>query len=164
MIHIDIIYKSDLWKKEKISKNYINKVINIAAEYISFNSLCSKDNTEISCVLADNEFITKLNKNYRNIDKATNVLSFPTGEINNENIPEINLGDIILSHSKIYEESEKYQKSFINHFTHLLIHGFLHLIGYDHIKEDERKEMENIEISILEKLNIDNPYRMANNN
>lgn len=108
-------------------------------------------NSEISIVLSNNPFIQDLNKTYRNKDKPTNVLSFPQNEPNM-------LGDIIISFETIKQESIEQQKEMKNHFTHMLVHGCLHLLDYDHECDKDAKIMEALEISILHDLSIKNPY------
>lgn len=112
-------------------------------------------NGEICVLLADDEKLHELNKTWRFIDKPTNVLSFPHdggGQI---------LGDIAISLQTLQKEAIEQNKSLQDHFAHLLIHGILHLLGFDHINEDEAIEMETIEIELLESLNISNPYEMG---
>lgn len=107
------------------------------------------------CVLfADDEKLKTLNKTWRNIDKPTNVLSFPH---ENEQI----LGDIAISLETLQKEAIEQSKNLQDHFTHLLIHGILHLLGYDHIEEKDAKEMESLEIELLGALNIANPYEIG---
>ena len=105
---------------------------------------------ELSLVLADDAFVQELNKNYRGKDKPTNVLSFPQD-------PPL-LGDIVLALDTVLREADEQGKRFEDHCTHLLIHGFLHLLGHDHEEEEEAAVMENIEIQILASLGIKNPY------
>ena len=108
-------------------------------------------------MLANNKFIQNLNSEYRGKDKPTNVLSFPACDKTGY-IIRGPLGDIILAHETILQESEAETKGFEAHMTHLLLHGLLHLLGYDHIEDDEAHEMERIEIEILQKIGIKNPY------
>ena len=68
------------------------------------------------------------------------------------------MGDIIFSYDTIKKEAEEQNKTFLNHFIHMLVHSYLHLFAYDHIKENERRKMETMEIEILKIINIDNPY------
>ena len=75
-----------------------------------------------------------------------------------ETLPVMCLGDMVFSYETIEKEAEEQNKTFKNHFTHMLIHSYLHLFAYDHIKAKERKEMESIEIEILKNFGIDNPY------
>ena len=106
---------------------------------------------EVSVVLADDREVQNLNKTFRQKDKPTNVLSFPS-------TVEGELGDIILAYETIMREAEEAGISPLNHTLHLIIHGFLHLLGYDHEEESEAQHMENMEIQILKTLNISNPY------
>ena len=108
---------------------------------------------ELSIVLADNEFVQGLNKQWRGKDKPTNVLSFPQDE------PGL-LGDIILAYETVLAESELQNKDFADHTAHLLVHGLLHLLGHDHEEDHEAETMETLEISILQALNIKNPYKI----
>jgi probable rRNA maturation factor len=105
---------------------------------------------EVSVVLSNDEFIQELNKDYRGKDKPTNVLSFP-------NEPPM-LGDIILAIETIENEAISQKKQFEDHLSHLIVHGTLHLLGYDHIEDEEAEEMEALEIEILGRLGINNPY------
>lgn len=106
---------------------------------------------ELSVLLTDDAEIQQLNKNFREKDYATNVLSFPDGENGY-------LGDIAISFDRLSEESHNENKSFNDHFAHLLVHGCLHLMGYDHMDEEEAQEMESLEIHILRDMGIKNPY------
>lgn len=106
---------------------------------------------EISIVFADDKTLQGLNKTYRQKDKSTNVLSFPSDE-------EGELGDILLAYETILKESAENGISPLHHTLHLIVHGFLHLLGYDHQEETEAEHMEQMEIHILKHLNISNPY------
>jgi probable rRNA maturation factor len=108
---------------------------------------------EISVVLSDDQHVQSLNKTYRQKDKPTNVLSF-----NSEGEGE--LGDIILAYETVINESQGAGISCVHHTLHLIIHGFLHLLGYDHEDEQTAEQMEDMEIKILKTLNIDNPYEV----
>lgn len=110
---------------------------------------------EVSVILANDEMLHHLNKTYCHQDKPTNVLSFGYGE---KALDSGILGDVFLSFETIERESIKQKKTFHHHYIHLIIHGILHLLGYDHEDKDEAKRMENIEIELLESLNISNPY------
>jgi len=134
---------------------------------------------ELSILLTNSEEILTLNKQFRNIEKATNVLSFPTIEFNWQDLrfsnvsPKLellndydymhlgaymHLGDIAFCYEVIYNESCEQQKTFENHFIHLLIHSILHLIGFDHQNDTEANIMENLEIEILAHFGISSPY------
>jgi probable rRNA maturation factor len=119
----------------------------------------------LSIVLCDDQEIQEINKKHRNIDKPTNVLSFPQEEIHHGDFSEVKifddcltLGDVVLSWNTIKREAMEQDKSFADHYYHLLAHGVLHLIGYDHEKDDEAELMEKIEVDILTKFDIKSPY------
>ena len=105
----------------------------------------------INLLLSDDQTIRKLNKQYRNFDKPTNVLSFAYED-------EEELGDIIISMETLQREAEEKGIPLEHHFTHLLIHGILHLFGHDHINDVEAEAMEKLEVEILSELGIENPY------
>lgn len=108
---------------------------------------------EISLVLSDDAQVQTLNRTYRGKDKPTNVLSFPqSGPL---------LGDIILARETISCEAKDKTISFEDHLSHLIIHGWLHLQGFDHQTDDTAEEMESIEIAALATLGIDNPYQVS---
>ncbi len=114
--------------------------------------LFKSDKKELTLVIDNNKEVQKLNKEFRNQNKPTNVLSFETKDQNY-------LGDIIISIDKIRSEAKKQGKKTDDHFIHLLIHGILHLQGLDHIKDKDANKMEQKEIELLKKLNIKNPYK-----
>lgn len=124
-----------------------------------------KATVEISFLFTDDANIQTLNREYRDQDKPTNVLSFPDTEISEVALVEsakldesLFFGDIILARETIFAEATVQQKSILDHLNHLLVHGLLHLAGYDHIDDDEAEIMEALEIKILEGLGISNPY------
>ena len=103
--------------------------------------------------------VQSLNNQYRNKDKPTNVLSFPM-----ESPAEIDvslLGDIVLCAPVIKQEAEQQSRSEVSHWAHMVVHGMLHLQGYDHIENDDAEQMEQLEIEILSQLGFDNPYEDA---
>ena len=112
----------------------------------------------VSLLFTDDEEIRDLNARFRNKDKPTNVLSFPGPE--GSQIPGIppHLGDIALAYETIIREAESEGKSFEHHLIHLIVHGFLHLAGYDHEDAEEADEMEGLERLILQGLAISDPY------
>lgn len=110
-------------------------------------------NGELSILLSDDAQVQILNKNFRDKDRPTNVLSFPqSGAL---------LGDIVLAHETISREASEKNISFEAHLTHLIMHGWLHLQGFDHQTEETAAEMEAIEIAALATLGIDNPYQVS---
>ena len=119
---------------------------------------------EISLKLSDDAEVHALNKAYRDKDKSTNVLSFPQIQpdlletLANTDDGEALLGDIILAYETCKADADAKDISFSNHVTHLVVHGTLHLLGYDHENETDAAVMENIEINALATLGIANPY------
>lgn len=111
---------------------------------------------ELSIVLTDDAEQRVLNRDWRSIDKSTNVLSFPQiapfGPVSGL------LGDIILARETVAREAQEQGISFEDHFTHLVVHGFLHLLGYDHMDDDEALAMEGLETQILASLGVADPY------
>lgn len=113
---------------------------------------------ELSIALVSDADIQALNRDYRHKDKPTNVLSFPAAFVSGGPTPL--LGDIVLAFETVMREATEKAISAEHHVTHLLIHGFLHLQGYDHETEAEAAKMEALEIAALAALNIDNPYEI----
>ena len=150
---IDICYKgnSEIWQDKQQIETLVNKSCNAVMPHFEL------ENCEVSIALADNDFVQQLNKQYRNQDKPTNVLSFPIDDTNLTELPP-QLGDIIVAFETVKNECEQQQKSFENHFCHLIIHGMLHLLGLDHIQPDDAVEMEELEKQILLSMGINDPY------
>jgi probable rRNA maturation factor len=114
------------------------------------------ENTELCIRLVDKPEIQTLNQTYRHKDKPTNVLSFPVDLPEELNLPL--LGDIVICPPVVFEEAEQQGKPYDHHFAHMIIHGCLHLLGYDHLTEAQANLMEPLEIQILHTLTIPNPY------
>lgn len=113
----------------------------------------------INVMLSSDEMIQGLNHQFRGLDKATNVLSFPYGQSDPANPEEAGLlGDVILAYETVERERLARGIPLAHHAVHLVVHGTLHLFGFDHGNDDEADEMEKIEISVLSQLNIPNPY------
>ena len=129
----------------------------------NYRSLCRKaiatvidlKQAEVSVVLADDTFVHQLNLEYRNMDKSTNVLSFPMPFVD---VPMRPMGDIVLSLDTIDREAKEQGKTFEAHLVHLLIHGALHLSGYDHISDEQAQQMEALEMEKVKSLGYPNPY------
>ena len=116
------------------------------------------DDAEVSVTLVDNERIRELNNEFREIDRETDVLSFPLGDENgfetNPDTDAILLGDIVISLEKAQSQAEEYGHSFLREVAFLLTHSLFHLLGYDHMTPDEEKEMFAKQEKVLEKLGI----------
>ena len=115
---------------------------------------------EVSVRIVGEQEIRKLNRDYRQRDYATNVLSFPTGDIEGLPAEAPNaLGDIVVCAAVIADESAQQGKSAEDHWAHMLVHGTLHLMGYDHQTEEDAAAMEALEVSILAASGIADPYQ-----
>ena len=116
---------------------------------------------ELSIVLADDATVQGLNRDWRGKDAPTNVLSFAS--MDDEDAPVVEgapllLGDVILAYETCAAEAQDQGKNLADHFSHLVVHGVLHLLGYDHEDEDQAAEMESLETVLLASLGIDDPY------
>ena len=114
---------------------------------------------EVSLLFTDDAQVQQLNEQWRQIDKPTNVLSFAAREAGGPATPA--LGDIVLARETIEREAAQQNKTPDDHLIHLIVHGFLHLLGFDHETDEEADEMEAVEIKILSQLNIADPYAEA---
>ena len=134
----------------------IEENVRAAAEKVG--ELYGVENGEVSVTLTNNDYIHQLNRKYRQIDRPTDVLSFALNESEEpdiENGPDINvLGDIILSVERAEEQAADYGHSLRREIAFLTVHGMLHLLGYDHMEEEERLEMEQEQRFVMEKLGI----------
>ena len=137
--------------------NYIELVEIVLGECFKEEKLL-ESKLYISVILTNPDEIQRLNREYRKVDKTTDVLSFPMYE--REEISKLNkeieepIGDIVISIDKVKEQAKEYNHSFERELAYMLVHGFYHVIGYDHLQEDEKKEMRAKEHNILNKLNI----------
>ena len=164
---IEAIIENAWW--EKIINQSIEKKLSLIVEQIIKNTKITlfKKKFSMSILFTGDKKINKLNKKFRQINSPTNVLSFPSIPINFNinNFSDIDytsvnfLGDIVISSDTIIKEANNQRIIEEDHLIHIFIHGFLHLLGYDHKKSNEAKIMETIEIKILKSLNINNPYK-----
>lgn len=145
---IDVLVASDRWRDAVRSKSIVRRAVAEAAATLSTRG------TELAIVLTDDSAIRGLNRDWRGIDAATNVLSFPT-----KNATGRHLGDVVLAFETIAREARAEGKPFADHLAHLAIHGFLHLAGYDHERQKDAREMEDTERKVLRRLAIPDPYR-----
>ncbi|CAM3712110.1 rRNA maturation RNase YbeY [Parendozoicomonas haliclonae] len=115
-----------------------------------------RDDAEISVVIVDAEEGRELNNEWRNKDYATNVLSFPSDLPAELNLPL--LGDLVICAPVVEREAAEQGKTLESHWAHMIIHGTLHLLGYDHIEDDEAEVMETLETGIMQSLGFKDPY------
>lgn len=148
---IDIQKQSPLWDAQPLAGQTVRDAIVAAA------STLSTAGDEVSIVLTDDSAIAKLNRDWRGIDKPTNVLSFPASGQKAVGGMRL-LGDIVIAYETLERECEDENRLFLHHLTHLTVHGFLHLIGYDHQTDAQAEEMEGLESRIMTRLNMPDPY------
>jgi probable rRNA maturation factor len=165
-LKIDVMVDSKRWKEPAKAKAVVRRAIAQAAA-----ATRSTTRAELAIVLTDDSAIRALNRDWRGIDKATNVLSFPTKNAGPEAAhgaghaghgpdgPQPHLGDIVLAFETIEREAEGERKPLTHHLAHLAVHGFLHLVGYDHERDKDARKMEQAERDILRQLKIPDPYR-----
>jgi probable rRNA maturation factor len=150
----DVLIAADCWQAQPDAEEAVQRAIAAAAAFVELPA----DETEVAVMLTDDARIRELNREWRGQDKATNVLSFPAAQPPGESSQPLMLGDIAIAFETTRNEAETEGKPFQNHLSHLAIHGFLHLLGYDHLDDDEAEEMEGLERDILAKLGIADPY------
>jgi probable rRNA maturation factor len=146
---IDIVVESPLWKAEPGARATLRQAIATAAAAVP-------DHTgELAIVLTDDAAIRTLNRTWRGKDEPTNVLSFPAPST--PGAPRL-LGDIVIAYETTAREALAEGKPFGDHLAHLAVHGYLHLAGHDHEADAEADAMETLEIAILARLKVPNPY------
>jgi probable rRNA maturation factor len=153
----EVLLTADCWQSEPQAEAVIQRAIAAAAETVDDDVA----DAEVAVMLTDDSGIHTLNSNWRGIDKPTNVLSFPalqpTGSRDDDDAPRM-LGDIAIAYETTRREADDEQKPFDHHLSHLAVHGFLHLVGYDHETDEEAETMESLEQAILAQLGIPDPY------
>ena len=153
----EVLVTADCWRDEPAAEAVIHRAIEAAAEIADADT----GEAELAIMLTDDGGIRTLNNNWRGMDKPTNVLSFPAlqpeGARKPGDAPRM-LGDIAIAYETTRREADAEGKPFPHHLSHLAIHGFLHLIGYDHENDADAEEMESLETEILEQLGIPDPY------
>lgn len=149
---IDIQVQSPLWDAQPLAAQTVRDAIAAAAAALANSS------ADVSIVLSDDAAVRLLNRDWRGIDKPTNVLSFPAAKPDAEGPPPL-LGDVIVAYETIAREAAEDAKPFLHHLAHIVVHGYLHLLGYDHQTDSEAGAMERLERDILSLLRIADPYR-----
>jgi probable rRNA maturation factor len=153
----EVVVAADCWQREPDAEATVQRAILAASTAAD----ADVDNAEVAVMLTDDATIRTFNKDFRGIDKPTNVLSFPAPEmdaVDDEEAAPRALGDIAIAYETLRHEADEEAKPFLHHLSHLAVHGFLHLIGYDHETNDEAEEMEALEVAILAQLGIPDPY------
>lgn len=151
---VDIMVNSTRWRAQPRAKAAIRAAIDAAAAATRRKK--AGKTFEVSVMLTHDRAIRVLNRDWRGFDKATNVLSFPAAQPPGRKPPL--LGDIVIAYETVAREAKAEHKAFLHHLSHLAVHGFLHLIGYDHVMSREAETMEALERKILARLGIADPY------
>ena len=157
---IDISVQDPEWETLGNVKTIVEKAARTTLTDAILPKFAIDRDFEVSIVLANDELVQVLNREYRQQDKPTNVLTFASLDSEEPMTTEgvLNLGDVIMAYQTIERESQEQGKFLLDHVNHLTVHGVLHLLGYDHETDDEATDMETLEIRILEKLGVQNPY------
>ena len=149
-------WSAALWDVENICQSAAGTAFEMTAHG-------ETENAEVSILLTDDSQMRSLNRDYRNRDQATNVLSFAgTDEGKPFATGPVLLGDIVVALGVCSREAKNEKKSMADHLAHLVIHGMLHLLGYDHEIEEDAEKMESLEIEALAKLGVADPYTESN--
>jgi probable rRNA maturation factor len=146
-VALDIRIESNLWKQKRDIQEKARRAITKAA------NAAARPKCELAVLLTDDSSIRVINADWRGVDAPTNVLSFPAPQSEGEF-----LGDIVLAFETIAAEASAEGKPFAHHFAHLCVHGFLHLLGYDHVRKKDADVMVAAERDILRRLRIPDPY------
>lgn len=164
---IDILIEADAWRMLPEAEDIVRRAIASAAT--SGVEIRRPDPTiprsqgrpgwGLCVLLCDDETIGRLNGQWRGQDKPTNVLSFPMPVLHGAGPDEqISLGDIAIAYETLAREAEENGTTVSSHLSHLVVHGFLHLVGYDHHMDDEAERMERLERDILARMGVADPY------
>ncbi len=152
---IDIVTSSKRWKAQPRASAAIRRAIAVAAK------TASTSGGELAIVLTDDSEMRVLNRRWRGKDQPTNVLSFPAASPRRgRGVPRL-LGDIVIAYETTAREAAAERKQFLHHLSHLAVHGYLHLLGYDHERDEEAAAMEGLEAKVLARLGLPNPYMMG---
>jgi len=146
-LSIDVQIQSPLWDAEPAAAQTVRAAIEATAALVPAAS-------EVSVLLTDDASVRDLNRAWRGLDKPTNVLSFPAAKAGGAL-----LGDIAIAYETLAGEAAADTKPFLHHLAHLAVHGFLHLLGYDHQTDSQADAMEGLERAALARLDIADPYR-----
>ncbi|MFA6265695.1 MAG: rRNA maturation RNase YbeY [Pseudolabrys sp.] len=156
VVTADIVAESALWAAEPQAEATVAAAIAAAGKYLT--DLHSTRGGEVSILLADDSAVREINRQWRGLDKPTNVLSFPAADTP---ATKGHLGDIVIAYETLQRECETEGRLFLHHLAHLTVHGFLHLIGYDHETDAQADEMEAIESRIMTAMKLPDPWQDA---
>ena len=163
-VQLEVIVRSALWRKRRTAKSVVKKAVLAAAK------AASTAPAELAIVLSNDSTIRALNRDWRGKNAATNVLSFPAAPdlaartagprrgSGRSRDPSPYIGDIVIAYQTTAREAVAEGKPFDHHLAHLAVHGFLHLLGYDHENDRDAEKMESLERRILGRLAVPDPY------
>jgi probable rRNA maturation factor len=152
---IDVIVESDLWDAASGADATVRRALAEAATAIGADFT----DRSLAVLLTDDASMRRLNAQWRGIDKPTNVLSFPPAPSMGQQAGAVkSLGDIAIAFEAVAREADEEGKPFADHVSHLAVHGFLHLLGYDHDTDAAAETMEQLERVILARLGVPDPY------
>ena len=161
-MNLAISCEDESWHEDNVSK-IVKECVNAVFDKFEYDT---KANIEICFLFTNDGEIQALNKTFRGVDKPTNVLSFPSfqddpleGDETDQDEEPCVLGSVAVAYQTTAREAEEQGKLFEDHLKHLIVHSLLHLLGYDHINDNEAEEMESLEVEILQKINVGDPYK-----
>ena len=150
-------WRNTLSEAEPLARRAARAALAVAKEGVALPG-----EAEVSLVLADDATLGRLNRQYRGVEGPTNVLSFAVSEGSApDSSGPLLLGDVVLAYETVRRESEEQGKRFSDHLCHLVVHGVLHLLGYEHGTEAQAAAMERLEIAALAGLGVSDPYVLA---
>jgi probable rRNA maturation factor len=152
-VTIDVLSESPLWEAEPDAEAVVRRAISQAAAIVD----PTEPDAEVAVLLCDDAAIAALNAQWRGREEPTNVLSFPAPPAAEVSTP-VHLGDIAIACETVLREAREQGRTVSQHLAHLAVHGFLHLLGYDHQTDSEAEHMEGLERDILAALGISDPY------
>jgi probable rRNA maturation factor len=148
---VEIVIESPLWKTIPSVKTPLRRAIGLAWP-------TDLGEAEVAILLTDDTTVRALNQRWRGTDEPTNVLSFPSRRAGRDHGAPVFLGDIVIAYETSAREAAAEGKPLHHHLTHLAVHGFLHLVGYDHESDADAESMESLERKVLAQLGIGDPY------
>jgi probable rRNA maturation factor len=157
-VTVDVLSESPLWEAEPGAEAVVREAISRAAAATDVGEPAA----EVAVLLCDDATIAALNAQWRGREEPTNVLSFPAPPASDLGAPDpsaaVHLGDIAIACETVVREARERGRTVSQHLAHLAVHGFLHLLGYDHQTDEEAEDMEALEREILATLGISDPY------
>jgi probable rRNA maturation factor len=156
-VTVDVLSESPLWEAEPGAEAVVRRAISQAAAATG----AAVPAAEVAVLLCDDAMIAALNAQWRGREEPTNVLSFPAPPAADASVSEsglVHLGDIAIACETVIREAREQERAVSAHLAHLAVHGFLHLLGYDHQTDGEAERMEGLERDILAGLGISDPY------